>query len=110
MDFKDQTWLTDYDGNPKKPSAGELWWTAASLVVDNSVKLVPALLVPALLIVSFDLFVEAYAKPANSWDRSAFRIIETAILLLIALMEPPEIGLMEPLESGRLRGLGACPI
>jgi hypothetical protein len=31
-------------------------------------------------------------------------------VLLIALMEPHEIGLMEPLESGRLRGLGACPI
>ena len=31
------------------------------------------------------------------------------MLLLIALMEPPEIGLMEPLESGRLRGLGGRP-
>jgi hypothetical protein len=31
-------------------------------------------------------------------------------VLLIALMEPPEIGLMEPVESGCLRGLGDCPI
>ena len=30
-------------------------------------------------------------------------------VLLIALMEPPEIGLMEPLASGRLRGLGGRP-
>ena len=36
-------------------------------------------------------------------------IEDLPVLLLIALTEPPEIGLMEPLESGLLRGLGERP-